>query len=336
MAAEQAVEQDQDEDRDPDDDEVARRTVGILAARSPGVIGGVRGRVDLGSARPGRGRRGRSCGGCSGGRRRSRLFLGFGLVGFSPSASESSSSSSARRLVVAVGLRLRLGLGRPAPVRVRARALGAGSGSRLGLGLAARLAAPARAPARPRAPARVAARAPARSRAPSGSVGLVGLGGRPPPASPSGRSVIAVGSLLAAARSLGRGAGASVPKAPSRRVPSAASRVAHRRDEQPGQPGDHVISPKTAMTGAGADDWPRTAAERASRSSSTRTPGRTGSPTTRPIISGGVRSWNRVWLGMTKTMFATPCPKPARSRPRRLPDSANRNTKTPNRPRSPR
>ena len=48
-------------------------------------------------------------------------------------------------------------------------------------------------------------------------------------------------------------------------------------------------------------------------------------PTTRPISSGGVRSWNSVWLGMMKTMFATPGPNVSPSAIGRLPVSASRN-----------
>ena len=45
-------------------------------------------------------------------------------------------------------------------------------------------------------------------------------------------------------------------------------------------------------------------------------------PTTRPMRLPGVRSWNSVWLGMTKTMFAMPIPNAiARTNPR-FPDNA--------------
>ena len=47
-------------------------------------------------------------------------------------------------------------------------------------------------------------------------------------------------------------------------------------------------------------------------------------PTTRPISSGGVRSWNSVWLGITKTMFAMPDPNASPSASARLPVSASR------------
>ena len=57
---------------------------------------------------------------------------------------------------------------------------------------------------------------------------------------------------------MGRGAGASVPKAPRRRPPRTrqASRTAGTRS--PARPAAAVTSPKSAMTGAGPNTWPST------------------------------------------------------------------------------
>ena len=94
------------------------------------------------------------------------------------------------------------------------------------------------------------------------------------------------------------------PPAPGRPGPS---RLSQRLDPQPTEPGghrhqatrrDHGTGPEHAHssppTAIAIDIPPNTRAKRRL--------------TTRPISSGGVRSWNSVWLGMTNAMLATPQP----------------------------
>ena len=115
--------------------------------------------------------------------------------------------------------------------------------------------------------------------------------------------------LEALARVVGRSARAPVYRR---------SGVAHGRDEQPGQPGDDRDQRRTApMTGADADDLARNppsaiAIDIAPNTSANR------KPMTRPSSSGGVRSWNIVWLGMTNIMFAMPGPEHQPERDRQV------------------
>ena len=52
--------------------------------------------------------------------------------------------------------------------------------------------------------------------------------------------------------------------------------------------------------------------------------------TTRAISSGGVRSWNSVWLGMTNAMLAMPMPNMSESRIGRGGMKPTRKRRTPN------
>ena len=146
-----------------------------------------------------------------------------------PRSSSSAASSSASESVSSAR---RSRARRPARAPARARARGSGSGS----GRRAR-APPARVP-RPPARASSGPRAPSDA---SGSLGSVGSAGASSGV-PLGSFGHSVGSLLAAASIIGRGAGASVPKAPSRRRSGLRSRIAHRRDE-PARPARPPPSP---------------------------------------------------------------------------------------------
>ena len=216
VPGEQAVDQDPDEDDDRRDDEDPATALSVTrTASSDGVgarvvaAGWPRWRAAAPAAAPATA--------AVAARSSDRRPLRSSSASSSPDPSSGPRRCRARRL----GLEFRLG-----------RGLGLGAGSapaRLGLGLrrgsgsgsdARRASVSAPAAARPGASA---------SAATSASVGRSS-------GEPSGRSVIRSVSLLAArAPCRARDAGASVPKAPSRRP----SRVAERRHEQPGQPGHH-------------------------------------------------------------------------------------------------
>ena len=319
MAAEQAVEQDPDEDHDAGDDEVARRRVGDVDGPLRGVGGAGRrgGRTRRGVRS--RRRRGCSGGGGSGGRRGSaplrRLRLGFG------SGSSAPARRRSRLVVVASGLglsarlgsgsgsgaalRLRLGLG---PAR-RSRLGRRGVGLRLGPPASARRIRPSRRSRRARSAPRARRAPPPACRRVVRSFGRVTPGGRLDHRARRGRQCTEGAEP------------SSVPSPIRHRAPPGSA-------GRPARP-PTVTSPKTAMTGPGPNELRRRPTRAASRSSSSRTRARTGSPTTRPISSGGVRSWKSVWLGMMKTMFATPCPNARPDRHARLPVSANRKIRTP-------
>ena len=168
-----------------------------------------------------------------------------------------------------------------------------------------RLRAPRRPPWRPRGrPSRSRPVVPPQARPAPRASSSTGVGDAS--GAPSGRSVIRGCHSWRASRHRAR-RGRQCTQAASRRRRSG---IADRRHEgSPARPANIVTRPKNgddrrSRRRPGREDRrrraiaiviePKTSANRRL--------------TTRPIRSGGVRSWKRVWLGMTKTMLATPCP----------------------------
>ena len=140
---------------------------------------------------------------------------------------------------------------------------------------------------------------------------------------PAGRVVVGLGHAGRVTPEARRGIGAVHGR---QCTEGQASRTAGTSN--PARPANIVMSPNTADDRAHTGDLgeqpadaiaividPNTSANR--------------KPITRPSISGGVRSWNIVWLGMTKTMFAIPEPNISPSAIGRLPVSASSATQMP-------
>ena len=82
------------------------------------------------------------------------------------------------------------------------------------------------------------------------------------------------------------------------------------------------------MTGPGPNTWPSTDPTAIAIAIDPKTSAKR-KPTTRPISACGVRSWKSVWLGMMKTMLATPCPIARPIASGRLSTIANRKMRRP-------
>ena len=139
---------------------------------------------------------------------------------------------------------------------------------------------------------------------------------RPPPAAPSSAprlGLIGLGHPVGSLQSrsgIGRAPGLrrSVPKAHPQASRSAGT-------SNPAMPGDRRRPPRTRQHRRYAERIDEKPARPIAMDSDANTSEKR-IPTTRPIMSPGVRCWNSVWLGITKIMFATPSPiaRPMRRR----------------------